>query len=171
MKKKIPNKSIVDRKAKLKSIKGLTLEVQKIIEWNKKGIGLSSKLQRVLKQSEIEMDDKMAVRVLTIIEKDSIIQEMFEWFHKVNKLSSDNELIIEINNIIEAFFDILSEQFNVSIIQEPNSIIATPSPRSIYYRFDNKFSKDLKFAKVIKSGLKIGNTVISPCIVFQIKNN
>ena len=137
---------------------------------NKKSIGLSANLQRSLKHLGNEIDGKITERFLTNFEQEPIIQEMYEWFQKVQKSYYEDSLTNEIKGIIEAFFDRLKEEFNISVIEEPNSIINSPSSRSRYYRFENKYSADLKFARVLRCGLKTGSKVISPCIVLQSKS-
>lgn len=168
MKKNSKKKSLPKIKS-LKSLNDITREVQKIIDWNKKGIGLSADFQRSLKLLHQENENEIAYKFIRCFESESLIQEMFEWYFKLKDEASSNETIGEIKEIIEALIDRLYSEFNITLIESPNTIIKTPSPRSKYYRFDNKFSSELMFSRVLKCGLRMGNRVIVPCLLYQIE--
>jgi len=167
--KKSSRKNLTNKTGHKKSLKSISNEAQKIIDWNKKGIGLSANLQRSIKNVDVEINVNMVERFMSQFEEESIIQEMYEWFNKAKNQDSDDELSREIFIIIEAFFDRLKKQFNFDVIEEPAVIIPTPSPKSRYYRFENKYSNNIKYSKVIKCGLKVGNKVIAPCILLQVE--
>lgn len=165
------NKKRFSQKTKsIKSVNDINREAQKIIDWNKKGIGLSVNLQRSLKQLTFDTEAKAAEKFIQSFEEEPLLQEMYEWFNKVKNIDNDENLINEIRSVVEALFDRLKERYNISIIEEPDSIIQTPPKGSRYYRFENKYSHSHKNAKVLRSGLKINNKVISPCIVIQLEN-
>lgn len=155
-----------------KSIKDLNISASKIIEWNKKGIGLSVDLQKSLKKFKDELSTNSSFSFIKAFEEESIIQEMYEWYSKSALQSQfDNNGLEEIFNIVEAFFDRLRNDFNFNVIEEPGVIIPSPTRYSKKYLFENKYSPELKFAKVLKCGLKSGKRIISPCIVLQTDNS
>ena len=90
---------------------------------------------------------------------------MHEWYSSSSQVINDaGNDFNEIFNIIEAFFDRLKNNFNIEFIDRTGSIIPTPSRFSKKYIFENKYTENLKFCKVLKSGLKQGNIVIYPCV-------
>lgn len=169
MKKNSKKKSLPKIKS-LKSLNDITREAQKIIDWNKKGIGFSVNLQRSLKHLKLDSEEKAAEKFIQSFEEEPLLQEMYEWFNKVKNIDSDEKIINEIKSIVEAFFDRLLESYNITIIEIPDSIIKSPARGSRYYRFENKYSHSLKYARVLRCGLKMKSKVISPCIVVQLEN-
>ncbi len=170
MMKKNRKKELLNKTRSVKSINDINREAQKIIDWNKKGIGLSASLQRSLKQLKLDTEEKAAEKFIQSFEEEQLLQEMYEWYNKIKDIHSDEKPLNEIKNIVEAFFDRLQERYNISIIEEPDSIIKSPARGSRYYRFENKYSHSLKYARVLRCGLKIKNKVISPCVLVQTKD-
>ncbi len=151
-----------------KSVSEISRAVSKIIDWNKKSIGLSVNLQKAINNLDLEQFGKFAAQFLIKFEEECILQEMHEWYDKVKAIQNPEENLNEIRNVVEALIDKLFEEFDVQLIQEPNSIIDTPKLGSRYYRFENKYSPKLKKCKVLRPGLKNNKTVISPCILIQV---
>lgn len=75
-----------------------------------------------------------------------------------------------LNYYIEQLPLLLKQLLKNNPISYSNLGLDLPARGSRYYRFENKYSHSLKYARVLRCGLKMKSKVISPCIVVQLEN-
>jgi translation initiation factor IF-2 len=161
------NKTITKSK-KQKTVSTLLSDLDRIIKWQKKGIGNINRLKTTANTLKEETKLKSAYDIFCDIEKDEgIIQEMFEW--KIKNSDNLNEHDKSIYDIVDAFLSILSEKYKLCEIEKVGTVIQTPIKQSKYYSFQNKYNPKISRCIVLKSGIKMGNKVISPALLEQME--
>jgi len=168
MKKNTKAKPKRNTKKGLKTITSMVKELEKTIDWQKKGFGQINKLKSAVLAIKTEHDTSESYNVFKEIEaEESIIQEMIEWYQKNS--NGRDEKVETIFSIIEAFLEVIKEKYAITFIENVNEIIDTPARRYSSYSFQNKFNPKKTKCLVIKPGLKIGKKVISPALLEQIE--
>ncbi|MGA9115153.1 MAG: hypothetical protein WB626_00075 [Bacteroidota bacterium] len=163
-----PGARLTRRRSGISRQKGygvLTRSVAAILKWGQEAEGLGAGVARALRGIEGERVRVNGGKFVEKLQRDRpILEELYVWAAGSGRSSADLE---EGKSLVRNLFAALNEEFEISIIHEPGSVIPTPSPRSRRYRFTDRHQSNVLRAKVFLPGLRQGLRVLSPCVVRQ----
>lgn len=148
--------------------------VAAMLGWSQKAEGLSAAVRRTYRGVESEAINGNAKMFIQKLQKDRpILEELYVWAHESSVHITDPAFKDAVPAteegvaLIEYLFARLNECFDIDIVHEPDTTMATPNRYSKRYKFSDRYDPGAPTSRVLFPGLKQGPKVIAPCEVEQ----